>query len=142
MMDRPIGRMGPPDSLLSLAPAMAEAAQKVYDAWDQMDGLDLELGAGGICQDVAAGMVEVLSSNGIDHAVSVHAQVGENHVYVVAMLPDLGIFEIDIPPSTYEHGSGYVWTKRQGVRMTGEDVVIARIGDAVDSDEFEAVYAF
>lgn len=130
-----------PDTFETLRPKLVEAAQKVYDDWQQVDGFDEELGAGGICQDVAAAMAGVLSEGGIEHCMTVHSSVGENHVFVVAMIPDAGTFMIDIPPSAYEIGSGYVWQKRDGVVLSADDVGIDRIGDATDPDNFYELYA-
>ena len=140
MLSIPIPAGTMPAQLHSLAPDLAAAAQSVYDAWEQKDGWDEELGQGGICQDIASAMVSVLNDNGFEHSLSVAAAVGENHVFVVALLPDHGIYEIDIPPSTYEIGSGYVWKKRNAVRMTGEDVAIERIADPTGLQEFENTY--
>lgn len=136
----PVGSI--PAPLASLAPALARAAQTVYSDWNQVDGWDEELGEGGICQDVASAMVGVLSENGFEHARSVSAAVGENHVFVVALLPGEGIFEIDILPSVYEIGSGYVWRKRQNIVIGDSDVTIARIDGSLDVEAFEEAYAF
>ena len=135
----PAGRFHVPAAIRDVLPAIAEAAQRVYDEWEQVDGHDEVLGAGGICQDVANAMTDVLAGAGIEDVLSVHAQVGENHVFVVAMLPD-GIYEIDIPPSVYEIGSGYVWKKREGVTIGSDDVLVGRLGDAMPSDDFSECY--
>lgn len=128
------------DVLEAALPDLATAAQSVYDAWDQVDGFDEELGTGGICQDIASAMVETLSAHGVEHALSVHAAVGENHVFVVALLGD-GVYEIDIPPHVYETGSGYTWAKKPGVAMTGKDVVFTRLSGPVDPDTFLRDYS-
>lgn len=119
---------------------LAKAAQTVYDAWEQVDGVDPELGEGGICQDVASGMVETLSREGIEHALSIAASVGENHVFVVALIPGDGVYSIDIPPSVYEIGSGYVWRKREGVAFGPDDIVVDRIADDMTPEDFETAY--
>lgn len=142
MLSIPIPAGTTPAQLHSLAPDLAAAAQGVYEGWDQKDGWDDEFGNGGICQEVAAALVGVLNDNGFEHSLSVSAAVGENHVFVVALLPEHGVYEIDIPPSTYEIGGGYVWKKRDGVLMTEGDVVIGRIADPIDPREFEDTYCF
>jgi len=129
-----------PLSLSVAAPRLLEAAQEVYDAWEQVDGFDSELGAGGICQDIASRMVDALSSLGIDDALCFHASVGENHVYVVASIPADGVYAIDIPPQVYETGSGYVWRRKDGVVFDLDDLVIDRIAEAMDADEFQKTY--
>lgn len=116
---------------------LAKAAQAVYDAWEQVDGIDPDLGEGGICQDVASGMVEALSRQGVENALSMPASVGENHVFVVALIPGDGVYSVDIPPSVYEIGSGYVWRKREGVVFGPEDIVVDRIADDMSPADFE-----
>lgn len=119
---------------------LAAAAKAVFDAWDQdFEGYDEELGSGGICQDVASAMVAALSSAGVENAMTFHASVGENHVFVVALLED-GVFTIDIPPHVYETGSGYVWKKRHDAAFTPDSVVIDRIGEPMDAQAFEEAY--
>jgi hypothetical protein len=106
---------------------IAEKAQAVYDAWEQNeDGEDEEYGAGGICQDVAEEIVGVLDEH---EAATVFSSVGDNHVYVITKLSE-GVYVVDIPPSVYESGSGYVWRKQKDVQITADDVVL----DWIDSD--------
>lgn len=110
---------------------LASAAQKVYDDWDadsDPEEGDPEVGFGGICQDIADAMSRELSRQRIECA-SVSAQVGDQHVYVVAKCLD-GVFEVDIPPHVYERGSGYSWTKIKGVRFSGSHIQINKL----DSD--------
>jgi hypothetical protein len=115
---------------------IASIAQKVYDEWDQSDEEfgDPELGFGGICQDIADEVADYLSGKGID-ATTVSSQIGEQHVWVVAKFKD-GTYEIDIPPSVYETGGGYNWKKIPDVKITGDDVVVYRLGDASSFDEY------
>lgn len=115
-----------PKNFADLRPAMAGAAQKVYDAWDQSDeDGDPELGFGGICQDIAAALAEVLNGAGIE-ATTLEATVGEQHVFAVARGAD-GVYEVDIPYSLYETGSGYQWRKRPGVTFSPDDIAISRL---------------
>ena len=121
-------------SLKVLIPQMIQAAQKVYDEWDQdNEGLNPELGAGGICQDIAEEMAGVLSMAGIDSA-TVSASVGDQHVWVFARFSD-GVYSIDIPPGTYESGSGYVWRKKKDVRLKPSDLYIDHVSS--NPDDFE-----
>jgi hypothetical protein len=112
--------------LRALRGALAAAAQGVYDAWDQSgeDG-DPELGFGGICQDVAAAMAEVLEADGIE-AAAVSAACGEQHVFVVCKVAE-GVFEVDIPPRVYERGGGYVWEKLPGVVFDADCVCLGLV---------------
>jgi hypothetical protein len=136
----PRGRI--PSALDNLRPKLAAAAMSIYDDWQQIDGMDIELGAGGICQDVASAMTGSLSEAGFEHMYCVHASVGENHVFVVVLVPGDGVYEIDIPPSVYEVGSGYVWKKREGITIGENDVVIGKIADDMDEDAFADNYAY
>jgi len=121
-------------SLKQLRPQIAVAAQRVYDEWTQdEEGLDEELGAGGICHLIADDVVGLLSREGFD-AATVSAQVGEQHVWVVAKTDD-GVYLVDIPPGVYESGGGYTWRKKPGVEFSGDDVVIER--ESSDPDDFE-----
>jgi hypothetical protein len=130
----------PVADLISILPDLASVAQSVYDRWDQIDGFDVELGEGGICQDVASAMAGCLSSSGFDDVLTVSASVGENHVFLVALLAD-GVYQIDISPYHYETGGGYVWKKRPGVRFSPEMVAFMKVDGVVTSDEFVDRYA-
>ncbi len=114
----------------SLAPKMAKEVQVVYDEWTQdADGIDEELGSGGICQDIAQKISGVLGDNGIESTTVDNGGVGEQHVWVIAKMKD-GVYNIDIPPHVYETGGGYNWTKRQGVKFDQSHITI----DKLDSD--------
>jgi hypothetical protein len=112
-----------PNEIKQLVPKLIEAAQKVYDEWEQNEeGEDPELGYGGICQDIADEMAGVLNENGVE-AGTVSATAGDQHVWVIAKLAD-GVYDIDIPPYLYESGSGYTWKKRPNVKFTKEMLAI------------------
>jgi len=135
------GRIPSLSDVTALVDHLAAAARRIHDAWEQdIDGFDEEYGEGGICHDVADAMIDVLQRAGVDNAMPFHSTVGENHVWVVALLSD-GVYSIDIPPHVYETGAGYVWTKRHDADIRGADVTIDRIGDWVTPDTFETMYA-
>lgn len=134
-----MGKYPSSNDLAAVLPDLAASAQSVYDSWDQVDGFDEELGSGGICQDIASAMADVLSEAGVEEIVHFHQSVGENHVYLVALLAD-GVFTIDIPPHVYEDGGGYVWKKKEGVMITAEEVFIDRLGGSIDPQEFFQLY--
>jgi hypothetical protein len=118
--------------LYRLRGQIAAAAQAEYDAWEQdEEGMDPMLGAGGLCQNIAEVTADVLISHGID-AVTVDAQVGDQHVWVMANVGGV-VYSVDIPPEVYETGSGYVWKKREGVTIETADVLIQ--AEDVDWDE-------
>jgi len=113
--------------LLVLRPAMAAAAQKVVDEW-QLDeeGLDPELGAGGICDRVADAITDTLYSHLGDVEVALGAPEGEDHQWVVVS-DGKEAFVVDIPPGAYETGGGYAWTKIEGARIEPSDVFVGPI---------------
>ena len=120
--------------ILSLRPQMAQAAQKVYDEWDQSgEEGDVELGFGGICQDIAEAIVEVLDHHGIE-AGSVSQSIGEQHVYAIAQVEE-GVFEVDISPYTYERGAGYTWKKKPNIKFAPDDIAVSLIDK--DPKKFE-----
>lgn len=115
-----------PPEIAPFVPEMARAAQEKYDEWEQDDdGMDAMLGAGGLCQDIAEALAEVLDSHGVD-ASTVSSSVGDQHVWVVARAAD-GVYTVDIEPRVYETGSGYVWRKRPGVRFKPQDIDVTLI---------------
>jgi hypothetical protein len=125
--------------VIGLSPELLSAAQSVYDSWDQIDGMDEELGGGGICHLIADRFGECLASAGVEDFVSIQAAVGENHVYIVALLED-GVYSVDILPGVYETGGGFVWAKRPGVVFDRNDIVIERIEGTMSSAEFQERY--
>ena len=115
-------------------PQLVKAVQSCYDEWDQdAEGYDEELGSGGICQDFAEAMCGILSSMNVECS-SVSAQVGEQHVYVIAKFAE-GVYEIDINPRHYEVGGGYNWKKIPNVVFNTNMVTVSRLSP--DPDEFE-----
>jgi hypothetical protein len=103
---------------------MAAAAQKVYEEWTQdEEGVDEELGCGGICDQVAR-VIEGEIAEHIGNAELLEGGAdGDDHAWVIATRgPEA--YGIDIPPSVYEFGGGYRWKKRHGVIFSPEHIVI------------------
>jgi GNAT superfamily N-acetyltransferase len=117
---------------------IARLAQQEYDAWAQdEEGYDEELGAGGICDAVANAIGGWLAGQGIDSTEG--GQDGDDHAFQIAY-NDTEAYEVDIPPSVYETGGGYRWTKRPDVTIAPEDVIVYKIhradlGGGGDMDE-------
>lgn len=123
------------DTISNLRAELVAAAQKVYNEWDQDEnGYDEMLGNGGICQDIADAMANVLSDHDIE-CCTVSQESGEQHVYVVAKLDD-GVYNVDISPYTYETGGGYDWKKIPDVVFDINDIIIDCLSR--DPDEFES----
>ena len=112
-------------TLESLRVEFAKAAQKVYDEWEQ--GEDDDLNGGGICQDIADAIADVIYRHIPKvNAGPVSAACGEQHVWVMLHNTRQG-FEIDVPYHIYERGGGYSWTKIPGVMFDPRDIVIAPV---------------
>lgn len=109
-----------------LIPLIISAAQKEYDEWDQSDPDNDELNGGGICQNIAESIADVLNSNGIEATTIDSGGVGDQHVWTVFLVKE-GVYELDIPPSLYERGGGYQWTKIPGVKFTKEYIYISKL---------------
>lgn len=120
--------------------ALVTAAQTVLNDWVQDEnGFDEELGEGGACDLIADAMVSVLSEAGVEDAISLHSEMDGGHTFVVARLDD-GVFTIDIPPSVYETGAGYVWRKREGVVLREGDIAMMRIEPPMSTEMFAYRY--
>ena len=87
-------------------PELVEIAQEVYDKWDELD-IDTYAG-GGICHIIAEEIGSYLTSLGVDTYIS--SSNFEQHVYCIVRVQE-GVYSVDIPPSYYEIGSGYSWSK-------------------------------
>jgi len=124
--------------LKNLKPEFAKAAQRVYEQWEQdEDGVDPELGAGGICQDVADAMADVVLEYGVgDVEIVDNNGVGEQHVWIVVYNETGEAYHVDIPPSVYEIGSGYKWRKNIDVEIKAEDVSIWEAEDFSPEDDY------
>jgi len=109
--------------LLALRPAIAQAAQKVYNEWEQEDECDV----GGICDEVAREIGEVIVQHIHDANVTDGGQEGDDHAWVV-VYNQTESYGVDISPHVYEVGSGYCWRKIPGVIFTIKDVEIWNLG--------------
>ena len=118
-----------PPEIKELLPQIVAVAQAEYDQWEQdPEEGDPELGFGGICDLIADGIAGLF-----DEAATVNSEgMGVNHTWVVIKLPS-GVWNIDIPPSTYESGAGYTWTKKRDVVISPEDVIVELIDPNPDN---------
>jgi predicted nucleotidyltransferase len=106
---------------------MADAAQRVYDEWKQdEEGVDIELGTGGICHIIADELIEILFKNNI---YNLDIQCSDQpHVYLIGKFKE-GIFVIDIPYYVYESGGGFSWKKKPGVKFNSNHVIIYKLDE-------------
>lgn len=109
--------------LMKLRTEIAHAAQKIYDEWSPEDGIDEELGAGGICDQIANEIIGVLSNHDYDAEEGGHD--GDDHAYAVIRTDESHGFSIDIPYNIYEHKLGmYEYQKIPNVKFDENDVYI------------------
>jgi hypothetical protein len=109
--------------LVSLRGAMAEAAQQVYESWEQdEEGVDPMLGSGGICDEIARDMGMIMSQAGFDLVDG----GADDHAWNIAIM-DGKAFSVDIPCRLYESGAWYSWRKKDGVKLTENDVQIHEV---------------
>jgi len=127
------------ENIESLKQQLAQAAQKVYDEWEQNEEGECDMyGVGGICHDIADAMCGVLTDNGYE-CTTVSQQVGEQHVYSIAK-SDEGVFLVDIPPHSYETGGGYCWKKIPGVKFTEDYVVVDLLSHDPNDEEYNGYF--
>ena len=114
---------------------LINAAQKVYNQWEQdEEGHDEHYGSGGICDDIAEEMCNVISNktkyccfhlyNEYDCHTSIYVYDTENKE----------IYNIDIPPYVYEQGNAYTWKKIPDVQFFERNVTIEN--RSYDYDDF------
>jgi hypothetical protein len=112
------------EHLRALRPGFAKAAQAVYDAWEQdEEGLDPELGPGGICDEIAEKIAGIVGEQVPGVSILSGGQEGDDHAWVVAAR-DGKAYGVDIPCRIYETGGGYSWEKIPDVTFRSEDVII------------------
>lgn len=111
--------------LNAVRPLLARAAQKVYNQWQpDEEGFDEEYGSGGICDDIAYAMEDVISSYlKISAEVEEGGHEGDDHAWLIVSKGQEA-YGVNIPPGVYETGGGYRWYKRPGVRFSPGHVQI------------------
>lgn len=113
-----------------LRPQLAQAAQKVVDAWEQdEEGMDEVYGGGGICDDVAQAMASVIPWDTHDGG-----QDGDDHAFLVVVRGE-EVAMVDIHPSSYETGGGYNWRKIPDAKIRPDEVIIEMLD--IPASEFE-----
>ncbi|WP_411839596.1 hypothetical protein [Paracoccus sp. ME4] len=123
------------EELRALSPSIIAAAQSELDAWQQdEEGMDEKLGSGGACQEISDAIARIIGGAGGTTA-EIFTEFDGGHVFLMAHL-DEGAFSVDIPPFVYEYGAGYSWTKREGVRLSPDDLVIQKLEDPMSEAAF------
>lgn len=110
--------------LNALRPQMVIAAQSVYNDWDpDEEGFDMTLGSGGVCDEIARAISEVIALNIADIEIVDMGQDGDDHAYIL-VYDNNESYTIDIPYNLYEKGGGYNWTKIPGVIFKDSNIEI------------------
>lgn len=110
--------------LEALRPEMAKAFQKVYDEWTQdEEGIDEELGTGGICDLVSEAIGSALSEHLGDVSFFCGGAEGDDHAWMIVQRAKEA-YGVDISPGVYESGGGYRWKKREGIVLGPADIEI------------------
>lgn len=114
------------DDLERLRPELAAAAQAVVDEWQpDEEGVDEDYGGGGVCDDVASAMSEVIGAlDGVEITEGGHD--GDDHAWLI-VYDAKDAFSVDVPPGVYETGGGYRWEKIDGAQISADDVVISPV---------------
>lgn len=129
------------DEIHPLRADLCAAAQRVLDEWEQDEnGIDAERGSGGACDAVSNALSEVLVTRLRGIGTLEGGQDGDDHSSLIVHNGTQAI-GVDIPPSIYEVGSGYVWRKRSGVVLEPDDVAVYSLPleDAVPKEDIETV---
>ena len=112
-----------------IARNLAMVAQDVYDDWDQIDGYSEAYGTGGICDDIAQEMAEVITRKLRLNAYSQYNEY-DTHTSVFVQIDEIqGLIKVDIHPSNYEVGYGYTWQKIPNVRFNSGMVSVEDFSD-------------
>lgn len=109
--------------LLALRPAIAQAAQKIYNEWNQEDECD----TGGICDEIASATAHVIASTIRNISTTDGGQDGDDHAWTIVYNRSES-YGVDIPPNVYETGGGYCWKKIPNVIIQPNEVVIWDLG--------------
>jgi hypothetical protein len=109
--------------LMALRPRIAQAAQQIYDSWEQDDECDM----GGICDEIASEIGSIIHSAIPGVQTSDGGHDGDDHAWVIAH-DTMKAYGVDIPPHVYETGGGYCWQKIPDVHFDADDVEIWDLG--------------
>ena len=125
-------------NLESLTSEFVEAAQKIYDDWDEHP--DVYFG-GGICHLIADAFVEIVYKHYPHYTASTFTRDDIQHVETIVynidsdslnddddvdVKTDIETVMIDLSPYIYENGGGFSWTKIPDVEFDNNDITFYR----------------
>jgi hypothetical protein len=111
------------------------AAQNVYNKWEQdEEGHDEWYGSGGICDDIAEEMCNVIYRKTNYNCFYLYNEYDCHTSIYVYDRENREIYNVDIPPYVYEQGTAYTWKKIPNVQFFENDVTIEN--RSYDYDDF------
>lgn len=124
--------------LFALRPQMAQAAQVIYNEWQQdADGIDEEFGSGGICDQVNQAISDLISERIPVAFVIEGGQAGDDHSWAIVRRGS-ETYGVDLTACAYESGGGYSWKKKPDVTITPDMIAIFPVDMPEDYDpEFD-----
>jgi hypothetical protein len=112
-------------SINALRVQLVQAAQGVYNEWEQdEEGYDEMYGGGGICDDVAEAMVNVVHSNTNFGAFHLYNESDCHTSIYIYDSTTKECYNVDISPYHYENGTAYTWKKIPDVQFIPNMVTI------------------
>lgn len=124
------------NTLINLRNDFAIAAQKVYDEWEQdEEGNDEIYGSGGICDDIADAMCDVINNRTNYDCFHLYDEYDCHTSIYVYDVNSKQIFNVNIPPYVYEKGFGYSWKKINDVTFNLNDIDISEVDYDVYIDD-------
>jgi hypothetical protein len=123
--------------LQALTSEFVEAAQRIYDDWDENP--DVYAG-GGICHLIADAFVEIIYKHYPNYTASTFTRDDIQHVETIVYNmdsdslydedlddeTDIETVMIDLSPYIYEQGGGFSWTKIPEVEFDNTDITFYR----------------
>jgi len=137
------------NSLKSLTSAFVDAAQQIYDDWDENPDV---YGGGGICHLIADSFVEIINKNYPNYTTTTFTRDDIQHVETIVynIDPDILYDEDDesndlvelvivgLSPFIYERGGGFSWTKIPEVEFSNNDITFYKT--TVDRQNIDTDY--
>ena len=125
------------NTIISLKPQLAQAAQHIYDLWNQNDeGFAEMYGYGGICDDIANAMCDVIYKNTQYDSFYLYNEYDYHTSIYVYDTESETCYNVDISPYFYEEGAAYTWKQIKNVEFIPSMISIRHVcyEDYIDQD--------
>lgn len=132
-VEKEVEQIGEEQAIENARAEIAEKAQKVIDDFfKDEENVTCEAGA---CDEVSNAIAGVLTDLGYN--VLPGGQEGSDHAFPIAIKGNKA-YSVDIPPSVYEEGVGYKWSKKEGAKISPVDIIIQEISiEDIGPEAFE-----